>query len=508
MRQSTKLVSNTLATFIRMGLTVGVGLVTTRLLLSSLGTTDFGLLGAITATHFVASMCCASLLVSVQRHLAYEVGRQDHAAQGRVLSSSLALCGLAAIVFCGLGEVLAWFVMHSLKIPAERVSAAWWVYQTTLAGVVITTLMVPFQSVLAAHQELAISGAIDVLSAIARFGSVLAILYVDADRLIGFSCFNLLAQIAVAIVLAAIVSRRYRAVRLNTAEVSRTEMRRLMDFSGWALTGNLAWSLRQYASAILVNLRFGAMANAGFSVALQVATYAGNLGTAISRAVQPAIVAMEASGNRREVHNLTNVAGKYVTVLLSLVFVPFFIEASDVLRLWLGAVPPDAVTLTRLAIAWVMLGAFRIGHDLAIQASGDMRRYVQVGLGLSVASLAAASIAVFVFGAKIWVVPAATVALEGVQVAASVVIAGRHIGLAVRTWWTRAALPTILVILLSTCAVLIAKWLSGANNLTIVPLVYLLATLTAAWFLGLENWERVHFVRIANRVRTIVGDRK
>jgi O-antigen/teichoic acid export membrane protein len=508
MRQSTKLVSNTLATFIRMALTVGVGLVTTRLLLSALGTTDFGLLGAIAATHFISSMCCASLLVSVQRHLAYEVGRQDLAGQVRVLNSSLALCGLAAVLFCVLGEVLAWFVMHGLKIPADRVTAAWWVYQATLAGVVITALMVPFQSLVAAHQELAISGIFDVFSSITRFGAVFAVLFIDTDRLIGFSGFNLLAQISVAMVLAVIVSRRYRDIRLSTAEVSRTEMRRLMDFSGWSVTGNLAWSLRQHASAILVNLRFGAMANAGFSIALQVATYAGNLGTAITRAVQPAIIAMEASGNRREVHNLTNVAGKYVTVLLSLVFVPFFIEAPDVLTLWLGSVPPDAVTLTRFAIVWVMVGAFRIGHDLAIQAAGDMRRYVQVALGLSIASLAAATIAVFVFGARIWVIPAATVALEVLQVAASVVIAGRHIGLSVRAWWARAALPTILVILIATSAALIAKWFSGVNNLAIVPLTYLLATLTTFWFLAVEDWERVHFIRIIHRVRSIVGARR
>jgi len=506
MRQSTRLIVNTVATFVRMAVTVGIGLVTTRLQLQLLGVTDFGLFGAILATHFVSAMYVAALLTSMQRNLSYEIGLAEKGALVPVFNSGVRLVALSVCAIVVLGLALWPLVMHGLHMPASRTNAASWCYLATLGTTAITALTTPWQGLIAAHQELPLSGIIDVLSSVLRLAAVAILLVVSGDRLVIFALATLSAQILVAAALITLVSRRYPKVRLDLRISERPQIRRLLRFTGWTATGNLAWSLRQNAAAVLVNLRYGPIANATFAIAMQVATYAGNLSTAITRAIQPALVSMEAAGNQHKVQQLTYITAKYVFVLLSIPFVPLLIETPALLDYWLTTPPPDAVIVTRLAILWSLLAGLHLGHDLAIQAHGRLRNYTLAVLALSCLALLATVISMYIFDIGIWIVPFCTIALEVCLIALTVNVAGRFSRISVKSWIWNAVVPALATVLVAAAVCLLAR----ASGLFGAPIssaiIYAICCTFVFWMIGISAEERTHFHRLLRRCIPLISD--
>lgn len=499
MRQSTRLIVNTLATFVRMALTVGIGLLTTRLQLKLLGVTDFGLFGAILATHFVSAMYAAALLTSMQRNLSYEIGLAEKGSLTRVFNSGVLLVALSVCAIFVLGLVLWPLIVHGLQMPASRIGAANWCYFTTLGTTAIAALTTPWQGLIAAHQELPLSGIIDVLSSVLRLAAVAILFLTSGDRLVTFAMTSLGAQILVAAALILLVSSRYPRARIDLRAADRPHIRRLLGFTGWTAAGNLAWSLRQNAAAVLVNLRFGPVANATFAVATQVATYAGNLSTAITRAIQPALVSMEAAGNLHKVQQLTHITAKYVFVLLSIPFVPLLIETPALLRYWLAAPPPDAIIVTRLTILWSLLASLHLGHDLAIQAHGRLRNYTLAVLVLSALALLVTAISMYFFAAGLWVVPLCTIALEIGLIALTVNIAGRLNRISATLWIRNAVAPALATVLTAAAICLLARESGIVDSAIVSALIYAICCTLAFWMIGLSTEEKSHFHRLLRR---------
>src|SRR5690606_18295716 len=112
MRQSTRLIVNSISTFARMAFTVVIGLLVTRLLLQYLGKIDFGLILALGATGTLLQFITSALTSSVQRQLALEIARGDPERMRTVFSTAwLVYMGLGVAVWL-VGVALTPLIMH------------------------------------------------------------------------------------------------------------------------------------------------------------------------------------------------------------------------------------------------------------------------------------------------------------------------------------------------------------------------------------------------------------
>jgi len=499
MRQSTRLVFNTLITFSRMALTVGIGLVTTRLFLDALGKVDFGLLSALGATGALLTTVTLALAASTQRHLAYEIGRGDALRVARTFSSALVMFAVGGVVLWLAGVALTPVVMGVLTIPAERADVAWWVYQTTLVGLVAAVVFTPYQGIIAAHQELIVSTVYELLSSVLRLTVVLLLFVVPFDRLLFYAVAILITRLTLAALLAGWCLYRYQASRPRRSYAEWAIMKELGSFAGWSFFNHISWALRQQAAVLIINVGFGPAVNAAFAVAIQVAGYAGNLSQAVARAVRPAITSLEAKGSRKHVHRLTVVTSKYLFILLSMPLVPILLDLENVLGIWLGDVPEHTVTLVAITIAWVLATQFGRGFNMALEATGDIGWWTRINLGLTLATLVLAWALVFVFDFGPWAVPGSILALVLAYVPLAALLIGRHIELAVRRWLAESVRPALLV---TAPPALVAAWVQAAMPQTVwrvvaVAAVYIAIALPLLWRVGLAQWEREQFKRIA-----------
>ena len=94
-----RIAKNTLMLYIRMLLTMGVNLYTSRIILQALGVDDFGLYNIVGGVVVLFTFINNAMVASTQRFLNYELGRNNPEEAQKVFSASLSIHFAIAAIF-------------------------------------------------------------------------------------------------------------------------------------------------------------------------------------------------------------------------------------------------------------------------------------------------------------------------------------------------------------------------------------------------------------------------
>lgn len=515
MQQSTRLIANTLASYCRMVLTVGLGLVTTRIVYSQLGETDFGLQSVVGAGGSLLLIFSDALVGSAQRHLAFQLGRQDEDRLRVVFNSSLMVFGLTGLLMALVGLLGGPSLLRSLSIPADRMHPAAIALTLTVGVLALTCVTTPFRAAFTAHQSIIVATVLDLLASLLFLGGALLLMLLPGDRLIVHSVLVSAATIFLMGVTVAACIRSYPVLWPSLSHASRAEAAQMIGFASWGFFGSACWRLFMQGATIALNVFFGPVANAGYAVAMQVSGYQMSLAAPVPKATESAIVTLEAKHDRDAVRKLTLLCSKYQSLITLFFLVPFVFEAGPVLSLWLKTPPHHAVELVR----WVLLAGWATtlttGHQQSTLAHGTgLAKYT---LLLSVTNLVALGVAVAMFmtgrvGPA--ALPATTAILTVLTAPLRAWFAGTLIDLSLLSWAREVVLPNLVVGVAAAAIAAIPHYTMPPNLARIVVVTVAFAVPAAAliWcgFLGTE--ERAHFLRSARngveRLRKASGGRR
>ena len=84
MQPSNRVILNTVILYMKMAITIVIGLYSTRLILSALGVEDYGLYNLVAGVVSMLSFLNTSLASSTQRFLSYSLGKNDLSDVNRV----------------------------------------------------------------------------------------------------------------------------------------------------------------------------------------------------------------------------------------------------------------------------------------------------------------------------------------------------------------------------------------------------------------------------------------
>ena len=474
-----------------------MGIVGTRLLLDWLGDVDYGLIGALGATGALLSFLQVALTSSSQRHFAYEIGKKDWDELSRVFFTAWVMFLLLGVGLWVMGECLTPVVLGSLKIPEDRAHAAWWVYQLSLASVVLTVWGTPFRAMLTAHQEIIVTSTAEAMNGVLRFAAVLSLLVVPWDLMVSFVALQLLGLAIVQTLLVAWCIANISSCRFHLRLFDRQAAKRILHFAGWNSLGNLSVSLRFQGGALLITAFFGPAVNAANMIAMQVTTYVLSFQEAIRIVAQPVIIGAEARGDRKTVHQMTIATPKYTVLLLALGFVPILLETEQLLGLWLVSIPDDALVLLRLSVVWAFIQILCTGHVVALQGTGNIGWLMRIVLAVSVLMLGGTALCYYL-GGPVWCLPLVTIVGMLALLVVVVVGIGQEIDLPPRVWAEKTLLPIVKSLLPATLVAASLCYLlpPSLGRLIGVTLAFNLIAAPLIWRVGLELWERQQFARV------------
>lgn len=367
---------NTLFLYVRMFFTIIVALYTTRVVLATLGETDFGIYNVIGGFVAMFSFLTATMSNASTRFFSFELGQGDEKSQTTTFKVTftiyLLLIGLIIIVSETFG---VWFVCNKLNIPADRHEAAFWVYQFSILALIFNVFRIPFNAAIIAHEKMGFYAYLSIIETILKLLIVFLLIMADWDKLIVYSILFAGVVIAITIIYWIYSRRNFNECRVGIS-VSPSRFKDILSFSGWNLASNFGDVMMDQGINILLNVYFGPVVNAARGIAYNVKAvmvgFAGNFQTAAS----PQITKHFAATELDKMNHLVVQTSKLSYFLMLILVSPSIFCAKQLLNLWLTDVPSYTYAFTYLLFVEILVLAMGGTLNIAIQATGRIRNFV------------------------------------------------------------------------------------------------------------------------------------
>ena len=352
-----------------------VSLYTSRVVLDILGVNDYGIYNVIGGIVVLVSMINHSMAAATQRFITYALGKHDLKKVSDTFSMSMTahICICFLIVVMG-ESVGLYYVANYLNVAPERHEAALWVYQISLATIVLNIIRIPYNASVVAYEKMSFFAIVSIIETILKLLVVYLLVIGSIDKLILYSILILISTIICNFIYKVYCHRHFSTCRYYWI-MDSSYFKKLLGFFGWNLMGTIATTGTRQMGNVIVNYYCGPIANAAYGVASQVNVAIGGLANNFQTAFTPQIVKLYSQGKMKELYILMNRSALLSYYLLFLVAMPIFLYIDFVLGIWLKEVPQYASIFCRWLIIYAFIDSLQSPLWKAITATGNIRIY-------------------------------------------------------------------------------------------------------------------------------------
>ena len=490
-----RIAKNTLLLYVRMLFLMCVSLFTSRVVLNTLGVTDYGIYNVVGGVVAMFGFINGSMASATQRYITFALGKGDMANLAKVFSTALQIHFLIAALVIVLGETVGlWFMYTQMQIPAGRMDAAFWVLKCSIVSTAIMIISVPYNADIIAHEKMSAFAYISVLEAVAKLAIVYLLLVFSADKLILYAFLILAVQVAVRFCYSHYCNRHFAESKYRHAW-DKALFKEMTGFAGWSMFGNLAGVLFGQGLNMLLNVFFGPVVNAARAVSVQVQNAIQQFVGNFQMALNPQITKTYAKGEMQEMHKLMFRSARFSFYLLFFLSLPVLFETDFILTLWLKTVPENTVAFLRIMICTSLIYSLANPLIVANQATGKVKRY-QAVCGSILLCILPISYACLKLGCPAYSVFIVHFVMEAVAQLARMVMLRPLIGIRLRDYFKNVYMRVGLVVALSVALPFaVYESVDGAvARFFAVCAVCALSVAAVAYSVGLSGGERA-FVR-------------
>ena len=317
-----RIATNTAFLYIRMLLIMTIQFFTVRITLKYLGVVDYGIYNVVCGVTNVFTFLTHTMTSASQRFLAYDLGIGDKVQLKRTfdtLVSLFCICALVGVLL--LGIIGTWFIHSYLVIPPERLDAALFAFYFTLFALFVSIYVLPYNSLIIAHEEMKAFAYISILDALLKLGVVYCLVIVSVDKLKLYSALTFVAYLIPSILYIGYCYKKYDEVTLKS-DVEWSLSKKIVPFMSWNLLGGLSWMLCTQGLSILINMFFGPVANAAKAIADKVNGSINGFSNNFMMAVQPQVVKTYAVGDYDAMHKVIYLASRMSFFLMMVLTLP------------------------------------------------------------------------------------------------------------------------------------------------------------------------------------------
>ena len=351
--------------YIRMFISMLVGLYTSRVVLATLGVVG-GVVG-------MMGFLNASMSGATSRFLTFELGKGDKERLAKTFSSALIVhIGIAIVVLILAETVGLWFLSNKLNIPAERMQAAHWVYQLSILSAMFGITQVPYNAAIIAHEKMDVYAYVEILNVSLKLLIVYLLCIGNFDKLILYATLMLAVSILIMMVYRIYAIRHFPEAHFHWIW-DKTYLRPLLSFSGWDLYGNACVIARQQGTNFLINIFYGVVFNAASGIATTVQGTISGLAFNIILAFRPQIIKQYAKGNVEDMSKLVGNAVCFTTILFGCMSIPLILETHYIMKAWLGVIPEKSEIFCQILLIASFLGLLNNIWNTCIHATGKIK---------------------------------------------------------------------------------------------------------------------------------------
>ncbi len=387
-RNNKRIAKNTFFLYTRMVIATVVSLFTVRVIFNALGVVDYGIYFAVGGIVLSMTFIPKVLALASQRFFSISIGKKDLTELKNYLTAIVSVYVILSVVIIIIAETAGlWFLNTQMTIPPSRLTAANITYQLSVAAFIITILSSPYQALIVSYEEMKVFAYISILDVVLKLVIVLFLLIdVSMDKLVVYAILMLVTTFASNIIYYIYCKRNYPET-FDKIKWEWVRIKSILSYSSWTMFGTLSGICSNQGIGILYNIFWGPVANAAFAIATQVSNQVNMLAYNFFTAVRPALTKSYATDDKDYTKSLFFTSSKMIFLLLLVVILPFYIEAEEILKIWLGSVEPYMVPFVRQMLIFIMILSLSNPITAIMQAAGAVKQYHVAVDGFTLVSL-------------------------------------------------------------------------------------------------------------------------
>ena len=183
---------------------MGIGLYTSRIILKTLGVTDFGIYNAVGGIIAIVGFISSSLSNATSRFITIAIGKGQQEFINKTFGNIKIIYYLLCVIVVIVGETIGlWFLYGKMDIPEGRMNAAFWVFQYSILSTVIGLICVPYNSAIIAHERMSAFAYISLIDVILKLLICFLLQVIPYDKLIVYAslffCIEIIDRLIYAI---------------------------------------------------------------------------------------------------------------------------------------------------------------------------------------------------------------------------------------------------------------------------------------------------------------------
>lgn len=371
---SGRIAKNTAILYFRLLLTMVVSLYTSRVILNSLGVSDFGIYNVVGGVIAMFSFFVSSISSSFQRFFCVELAENNVTELRKIVNSSVLILIVLSIFILIFAETIGlWFIKNKLVIPPNRLNQAVVVFQFSVFSLIVSLFQSIYNAIIISYEKMNVYAYITIFDVLAKLFVALSISFFSGDRLVYYSILIFLVSLTSLLLYYIYCRKSYEVVR-GKSDLNIKLLLEMFSFSGWTLFGTFANVLKSNGLNILLNIFFGPIVNAARGISYQVYTAVNSFTRSFQVAFTPQITKSYAQGDLVYLHKLMLSSSKISYYLMLFLSIPLFIDIDLILNLWLGNnVPEHTALFTKIVILTGLVESLSAPIVNIIYASGKIQ---------------------------------------------------------------------------------------------------------------------------------------
>jgi len=371
----------------RMFLIMLVSLYTSRIVLNALGVEDFGVYNVVGGVVTMFGIITGTISTATGRFFMIELGRGDFKKLNEYFRLALIVFfGFALIIFLLAESLGLWFLNVKLVIPASRMFAAHWVYQCSVIAFLLQMMLMPYNSIVIAHEKMNIYALLSIIEVILKLVIVFILQITAYDKLIIYAVLQLFITFSSFMFYYMYCKRKFPETKFSLFW-DRKMFMEMGGFSIWTIFGSIATVAREQGINFLLNIFFNPIVNAARAIAYLVSGAINNFTNNFYTAVKPQIMKRYGEGNIDSMMSLVFSSSRLCYYLFMVLSLPVLIDISYILEIWLKTAPVITVLFTRLVIIIALIDTISYPIMAAVHATGKIKFYQIVAGGLLILNL-------------------------------------------------------------------------------------------------------------------------
>lgn len=447
-----KIAKNTIALYLRLGVTMIISFFMTRVMLEQLGVEDYGLNNLVGSIVSMFSFINGSMGTAVQRFYSIEIGKGNFDRLKRVFGVGLYLHIIVAVITVILAEIFAIFFLHKMNIPQERMFAAQVVFQISIFSLALNIINVPYAALLRAREMFSKTAVVEIVQAFLRLGALYLLVQINYDKLITLSFLNLGITLYYVGTLT-IMARKFKETHSGPVR-DKELIKEMLTFISMLLATVLAQLAKTQGIVILINLFFGLVINAAYAVAVQVSHLVNSFVVNFKQSMVPQMMSAYGANDKSAMYKIINMGTKICFLLMLMLTIPVIFEGQFILDIWLKTPPEHSARLVALVLIAINISSFTYFQYQGVHATGKITSQ-QIWMSSTYIANIAIIYLVFKIGGSFESALYVNMAISVVQCCVNLYYAHLCLDYDVKCFLTGVLLPCIIVVAIVTTAMLI-----------------------------------------------------